>query len=408
VVAVAAAARAAGPPLDGTDPEVRAALVTARDAARAAPGSAAARGEYGLLLRAHGFHAAADDCFRTAAALDPADSRWPYLLGSRLALSDPAAALPWLRQALDPGHPDAGYRSAARLRLAEVLLELDRTDEAEPLLAAAAAAEPRHPRVRYDLAALALRRGDGAGARRWLVEVTENPHARRKAAALLAALEQRAGNPTAAADWARHAAAGPPDLPWPDPYVTEYLRREVGRKARIREAESLEARGRHGEAVRLLEEVAADGSDPVAIAALGIVLAKAGDYDRAEAVLREAARLDPSRVQPVYFLALVLEARAQRLALPVAARAAWAEAADAARRAVALKPDHGTARLTLGRALRKLGRTAEAIGELTEAVRCRPELAETHKALAEALAEVGRADEARRELAQAKELAATR
>src|SRR5438067_12314253 len=59
------------------------------------PRSAAAWGEYGIVLRAYRQHPEADRCFQVAADLDPADGRWPYLLGSHLADPDPTAAVAW-------------------------------------------------------------------------------------------------------------------------------------------------------------------------------------------------------------------------------------------------------------------------------------------------------------------------
>src|SRR6516225_675067 len=53
------------------------------------PRSAATWGEYGIVLRAYRQHPEADRCFQVAADLDPADGRWPYLMGTYLADADP-------------------------------------------------------------------------------------------------------------------------------------------------------------------------------------------------------------------------------------------------------------------------------------------------------------------------------
>src|SRR5712692_4452812 len=53
------------------------------------PQSAAAWGQYGIILRAYRQHPEADRCFQVAAELDPADGRWPYLIGTHLADADP-------------------------------------------------------------------------------------------------------------------------------------------------------------------------------------------------------------------------------------------------------------------------------------------------------------------------------
>jgi tetratricopeptide (TPR) repeat protein len=81
------------------------------------------------------------------------------------------------------------------------------------------------------------------------------------------------------------------------------------------------------------------------------------------------------------------------------------EAATLARQALAIKPDYGYARMTLGLSLKHLGERAEALAALREAVRCNPEFAELQLQLGEMLAEDGQEAEARPRLEQALRLA---
>jgi Flp pilus assembly protein TadD len=67
---------------------------------------------------------------------------------------------------------------------------------------------------------------------------------------------------------------------------------------------------------------------------------------------------------------------------------------DQARAALAIKSDYGLAHMTLGLALKNLGKLDEAEKELREAVRCNPDYAEMHLQLAYVLDDLGRADEA--------------
>src|SRR5262245_6867238 len=85
------------------------------------PRSAAAWGEYGMVLRAYHQHPEADRCFQVAADLEPADGRWPYLLGTHLADTDPTTAVGWLERAAR-GNVPAGARETGVGRLAEVLI----------------------------------------------------------------------------------------------------------------------------------------------------------------------------------------------------------------------------------------------------------------------------------------------
>src|SRR6266508_1542145 len=84
------------------------------------PRSAAAWGEYGIVLRAYSQHPEAARCFQVAADLDPADSRWPYLIGVHQADADPSAAVEWLERAAR-GTVPAAARETVRARLAEAL-----------------------------------------------------------------------------------------------------------------------------------------------------------------------------------------------------------------------------------------------------------------------------------------------
>src|SRR5262245_44399072 len=63
---------------EGADKAVVAAVEKARQAVLAVRTSAAAWGELGVVFAAHGYEPEADDCFREAERLDPADPRWPY------------------------------------------------------------------------------------------------------------------------------------------------------------------------------------------------------------------------------------------------------------------------------------------------------------------------------------------
>src|SRR5439155_13011682 len=109
------------------------------------PRSAAAWGEYGIVLRAYRQHPEADLCFQVAADLDPTDGRWPYLIGAHLADADPTAAVGWLERAAR-GTVPAGARETVRARLAETLLAAGRPADALAALGPDPAASP--PRIR--------------------------------------------------------------------------------------------------------------------------------------------------------------------------------------------------------------------------------------------------------------------
>src|SRR5947208_953948 len=112
-----------------TEQEVQMDVSAAARRVELEPQSAAAWGDYGIVLRAYGQDPEADRCFQVAADLDPADGRWPYLLGHHLADADPPAAVGWLGRAAR-GTVPANARDTVKARLAEVLLAVGRPADA--------------------------------------------------------------------------------------------------------------------------------------------------------------------------------------------------------------------------------------------------------------------------------------
>jgi tetratricopeptide (TPR) repeat protein len=388
---------------EGVDPAVAAAIDRARQEVLARPRNAAAWGELGQALRAYGWKPEAVRCFAEAERLDPQDARWPYLTGvmNLLTADDP---VPPLRRAVARGHPEPAYRDAARLRLAEALLDARALDEAEELFREAL--DPNSPqgvRAAYGLGVVAAARGDVKAAAARFGPIAADPHVRKKVAAQMARLARRAGDEAAAARHERDAARPPEDQPWPDPFVSEYRRGE-GRKARTDRADSLAARGRVNEAIQAYRELAGEFPDGQSYLTLGTVLVRAGRYAEAAPALRESLRFAPDQPQALTFLAVARFREAESQADRALARELLLEAVEHATRAGELKPDAALAHLTRGQALARLGQPAAA-DALRRAIAASPELAEAHLSLGEVLAGAGRADEAVRELRLAEQLA---
>ena len=115
-----------------------------------------------------------------------------------------------------------------------------------------------------------------------------------------------------------------------------------------------------------------------------------------EAAVRRSLVLAPNKVQPHYFLSLILVEdgkRRERTGDKARAAQLFAEAEASARRALEAKPDYGFAYMALGLALQSQGRTTEAATAFEDAVRCTPEHGEIQLRLAEALADLGRTKE---------------
>lgn len=384
-----------GPPAlpDTVEPITRAALEPALARVRAEPNSAEAWGECGKALRAYDLQPQANACFRRAMELDPSDGRWAYLLGLRLILDRPADAVPLLRLALERGLDSGAAASAVRLRLAELLLAQQETDEAEAMFRRVADADPQSDRARYGLALVALERGQWDAAEDLLRPLANSPRARKRAAGHRAFLAQRRSGAAAAAALRAEADALPDDQLWYDPLVAGYKALERGGRATFIEAENRKRAGDFEGSVRLFRELVASERSAQSLAALGGALLAAGRHDEAEAVLTEAHGLDPTASQT-----LVYRCRARLAANR------WADAEADARAVARLKPVSAAGHHYLGLALLGQNRPADAAAALQSATRCRPESADLHAELARARHRAGDRAGARAALALAESL----
>lgn len=130
------------------------------------------------------------------------------------------------------------------------------------------------------------------------------------------------------------------------------------------------------------QAVARETSFVLAQVRLGSVLSQAGDFERAEQVLRTAAKLaaDDPRV-------------ARELGLHYARQGLFEQAAEASRTGIALDPDLPEFHNNLGGALGELGRFDEAASALRQAIRLQPDLADAQFNLGNILAAQGRTQE---------------
>lgn len=397
---------APAPPLvarEGIDPELADAIETARQKIRADPYSALAWGDLGKLLRAARLHPEAVACFAQAEQFEPKNPRWPYLQGEALRSGgdNPAALLPLQRAAALAGPADT---IAPPLRLAEVLLALGRTDEAETQLRRALEVESDHPAVQYNLGLLALAHDDLPGSLVHLKRCEHSPFTQRKACIQLAAVYRRMGRMQEADNYSRKADSLPRDGNWLDPFLSDVL--AVGRLARFQEIYHLELRGKYAAAAEQLAALIRQQPDYRAYVGLGEDLGKVGDLDGAESAFRSAIKLAPEKFKAYHELSRLLWIQADRKerTKPEQARAEFKKAADCARQALARRPDSAMSQILLGMSLRRLGKRVEALDAFRQAVECAPDLFDAHLYLGETLAEAGQVTEARVSLERARTL----
>jgi tetratricopeptide (TPR) repeat protein len=393
---------------DGADPAFVQAVEDGRRAVLADRRSPEKWGDLGMTFAAHGAEVEANACFAAAERLEPGNPRWPYLQALFASTHQPGEAEPYLRRALELDGHNAAARAAARLKLAELLLEDNRLDESESLFSAQLKQTPADARARLGLAQVALARGDRDRARERFRQLIGDPFANKKALIQLAALARAAGDAAEAAKYEDAARTAPADLNWVDPHLSDVHKRSVSRQGRLREAERLEAAGQLPQAAQIRVELAQADPSPRLLTAAAMDLLKLKEYRQAEELLRECLRVQPGHSQAEYFLAVTLFERAEavRGSEPELSKSLLREAIEHARAAVDSKPDLGLAWLYLGRAMLDLGENrAGAVEPLRQAVACRPEFVDTHLYLGEALLAAGNPDEAIREARNAAELA---
>lgn len=387
---------------DQLDPDLLESIETARKKIQRDPYSASHWGDLGRLLRAALLLPEATACFAQAERLDPKNPRWPYLQGESLAKSDAKAALPHLERAAQLSVN--GDTVAPHLRLAEALLALGRAEEAESHLRRALQIEPDNPSVHYNLGLAALARGDLPAALEQLRKGEHSPFTQRRACIQLAAVYRRMGDLRQADQYSRKADELPNDANWIDPFLGEAL--DVGRAARFRQAEQMELRGDHRAAIELAQALIQEHPDYRSYILLAMNFGKLGQLADSEKALRAAIALEPDSFRAYKELSRLLCARGESLRAtnPNRARADFEAGAEAARQALARRPNQATSHVTLGLCLRGLGKRKEALAAFRAAVDCGPDVAVAHLHLGEELADAGQIAEARTELERAAQL----
>jgi tetratricopeptide (TPR) repeat protein len=371
------------------------------------PRSAAAWGEYGIVLRAYRQHAEADRCFQVAADLDPSDGRWPYLLGAHLAATDPAAAVEWLERAARRIVPKAA-RETVRARLAETLLAADRP--AYALAVAGPDPAASGPQIRLAAARAAAATGDDRAASEFLGDLTDYPPAARQALLLRSEICRRQGR-ASYAEYLAARAADLPEIPWPDPLADPIRSRDLSPGGRLDEAARLLRIGRPAEAERLLRPLT-DGpsaTDPRAFVGLADVLEEQGNLKGAREALVKAVKLAPKNLMANYRIGLFHFHTGEQLwraGRDDTARAEFREAVTWLDKALTVNPSFGQGLMLKGAALHRfLGKPEEGLALLRRFVQLRPEDGLGHLLLGQALAESGQRDAAVAELRRAAELA---
>ena len=236
------------------------------------------------------FKVEARTCFSQAERLEPKEPRWPYFHG--LLLQDESeAAIARLERAaqLCGDEPDT-----PRLRLAQLLAENGRFDQAERHFKELLRKRSDHAPALLGLARLSNARGRFEETANFLRPALEDVHTARSAYLLLANVQRRLGNETAAETTARVAATLPADDQWPDPYLLQTSRYQIGQQALVDRGVQLLKQGRIAEAVPTIDRVINEYPDSAeGWLLLGRLRLKQKDCASAEQAVQHHLRLDP-------------------------------------------------------------------------------------------------------------------
>ena len=378
------------------DDEVRTALVNARARILAQPDSSEAWSDFGLLFRSHQIMPQADACFMEAAKLDPNNPRWPFLIGTDQLLLKTGNAIPHLRRAYSLATL-AEEKTAARLQLAEALLDQNEMEEAINLFQDEFMTDPASARAHLGLGIAAMTRNNREAAIVHLASAVTSPYCRQKAAALLATCHTQLGHAAQATEFARQATLPPADLPWSDPFDAEHSKYQLGQKARENRVNQADGRGRTEDVMALLEEIARTHPDDPTQVARAAQSMKQGDNAGAEKACREALAINPDNAVARGFLgiALYFQALERWNKTDRAPAVKLLEAASIElKRSIELKPDLGYSHLHLGYAYQKMGQLPEAAAAFRTAIAVTPYNPQAHLALGELLIEQGQSREA--------------
>ena len=391
--------------LEGVEQETADAVQRALEAVRQKPQSGPAWGKLGMVLQANGFNEHVSRCYEEAERLEPNNCTWPYLHGIHFLESNPSQGIALLRKVLTM-NLNLEEQAATHYRLAIVLIEDGQLDLGEEHLNALRQIDAKDPRVRFADGVLALARGDRDRAREDFKTLTENPFIQKRASNLLATLV----NEEQSQILKNRAGRMPADPPWPDPLEERMRNCKADWLSRFRPIQEMQAQGRHEDALNYLIALAAESPDREVYYVLGVEHMKRSEYEAAEAALRTAIHLESTNAKSHLLLALSLlhqgDLKQQASEASPTGIEFFRKSLIAVDGALALQRESSDALLVRGMALRRLGRTDEAIRSLRQAVTTKPDSADTYLELGITLLAAGEEEEGIQQLKIAVQFAA--
>lgn len=376
-------------PMERFNPSARVVVSKALDDLKEEPLRADRWGDLGYCLAANGVFTEPGPCFARAEELDPANYRWPHLFAIVTINKDRPAAVAALKRVLkvQPNVvPTLGM-------LVEAYLEDGADKEADALLRPLVTEKTNDAQLLWLMARIEANAGNSKRALEFAKRAAAIPPQRRKVHTLLAQLQQAAGNAEEARKETRLLELLPPieeEARWEDP-----IARQIQRYSRIvyviaEQARTMIGANRAEEAIHLLEGLAAEDQRQAQVqAALALAKAHLGDLKAAEAVLDAVPEKDDPNV--VFTRAAIALLKNNP-----------AEAAELFEKVTKLRPTDEKVRkvdavyVSQGRCLQTLKKSEEAAIAYQNALKQNPGNLEAMLLLADVHLESGRKAEARR------------
>jgi tetratricopeptide (TPR) repeat protein len=371
-------------------PQIREQVQRSLDDAKAKPKDPDAAGRLGMLLHAYEQYESAETCYRRARLLAPDRFQWAYYLGLVQSIDGKgAAAAATLQEALrlDPGY------LPARIKLAEVLLGLNRLRESQEVCQAAAKQDARFAPAYYWLGRVAAARGDSKSAIGNYREACRLAPTFGSAHYAVALAYQKLGREAEAREsmsaYQKFKLDGDPQPE--DPLLDTVRSLDNSALAHLMKGVDLEKAGQLEQAIAEHEQ--ALGIDPKlaqAHANLVGLYARAGQSAKAEEQYRATVSINPNLPQSHYDFGVLLLSEAK-----------YREAEAAFRKALETSPNYAEAHNNLAVLLERQGKLDEAARNYQAAIDNKPNYREAHFQLGRLLLRQRKNDEAIRHFEQA-------
>lgn len=267
----------------------------------------AAFGEFGRILHAYGYHLEAATCYQQAIQLLPEEVRWRHLLGTSL---EQAGQLPEAAAALQAAL-ERDRVPATELRLAGVLLQLNRHDEARQIYDRLLQADDALAAAHAGRGLLALEVRDYATAIQHLTRALELAPAARRLHYSLAMAHRGAGHLDQAREHLRQR--GTLGLKASDPWIEELDTLIRGSHLHSLRGRMALSAGAVSDAIREYQHALEAAPDDHACRVnLAVAYSQAGKLEDAARELETVLARSPEHTTARFNLALVLERQQRR------------------------------------------------------------------------------------------------